>query len=154
MFSSMVFRLVRMETKSNRKVYVAVFVCASNRTKELTMFLGGLSSFKLKKTRPSTPWVDVNLLSHVSESSTKTPTNRMRDIDGLRLHVPILEERETLKIPQSSDRLILSDHMNVMMLCGGYAGVHFTAEVIHLFEHLLIPLLTGNDATHLFGFRI
>lgn len=92
--------------------------------------LGGLSSFKLKKTRPSIPWVDLNLTSHVSGGSAKTPTIRMRDIDGLRLHVPILEERETLKIPQSSDRLILSDHMNVMMLCGGYAGVHFSPEVV------------------------
>jgi hypothetical protein len=62
----------------------------------------------------------------------------MRDIDGLRLHVPILEERETLKIPQSSDRLILSDHMNVMMLCGGYAGVHFSSEVSVVIISLII----------------
>jgi hypothetical protein len=89
---------------------------------------GGLSNFKLKKTRPSVPWVDLNLSSYRLEGQRKTPTVRMREIDGLRLHVPILEERDRLKIPQSSDRLILSDQMNLMMLCGGYAGVHFTPE--------------------------
>jgi hypothetical protein len=89
---------------------------------------GGLSNFKLKKTRPSVPWVDLNIYSFSLEGRKKSPTIRMRDIDGLRLHVPILEERDSLKIPQSSDRLILSDQMNLMMLCGGYAGVHFTPE--------------------------
>lgn len=91
--------------------------------------LGGLSGIQLKKTRPSTPWVDVNILSYAQKGREKSPTLRMRDIDGLRLHIPILEERDALKIPQSSERLILSDQMNIMMLCGGYAGVHFTAEV-------------------------
>lgn len=91
--------------------------------------LSGLSGFQLKKKRPSTPWVDIDIISYVQSGREKSPTLRMRDIDLLRLHIPILEERERLKIPQSSERLILSDQMNIMMLCGGYAGVHFTAEV-------------------------
>lgn len=90
--------------------------------------LGGITNgFKLKKTRPSTPWTEINFnLNNLNNN--KTPTIRIREIDNYRIHIPILEEREQYKIPQSYDRLILTDHVNIMILCGGYAGVHFSPE--------------------------
>ena len=62
----------------------------------------------------------------------KTPTERIRELDMYRLHVPSPEEREKMRIPQSDERMRMNDHLHVMILCGGYAGVHFTSEVCYI----------------------
>lgn len=91
------------------------------------MSFGGVPT--LKKSKPKVPWIELNF-SPDSKHWKKSPTVRMREVDSFRLHVPSPEERDILKIPESSDRLMIQDNMNSMILCGGYAGVHFTSEVL------------------------
>lgn len=100
--------------------------------------LGGLKNgLKLKKTRPTIEWINIEFKYSNINNNKYSPTHRLRDIDSYKIHIPIDNEREKFKIPQSSDRLILTDHMNIMMLCGGFAGVHFSPEVFFLVFFLL-----------------
>lgn len=58
----------------------------------------------------------------------------MREIDTYRLHVPAVDERKNMKIPESDyERMRMTDHMHMMILCGGYAGIHFSSEVCQQF---------------------
>jgi hypothetical protein len=68
-------------------------------------------------------------LAYDPENWKKTPTVRMREIDSYRLHVPEAEERKNMRIPESDERLRMSDHTHMMILCGGYAGMRFSSEV-------------------------
>ena len=118
--------------------------------------LNGLSSFKLKKTKSTLKFTEISFsLQKEEEMFKKCSIIRMREIDCSRRYLPLLEERELFKIPQSFDRLILSDHINVMILCGGYAGVHFSPQVLFLsfysfFYSLLLVLILILFSCHFF----
>jgi len=83
----------------------------------------------LKKAKKKVPFADIDLTLS-PDKIKKSPTNRMRDIDTFRLHVPPEEERSDFKIPESMDRINIHDHKNVMVLCGGHVGLHFTSQEI------------------------
>mmetsp|Transcript_24946 Transcript_24946/g.36794 ORF Transcript_24946/g.36794 Transcript_24946/m.36794 type:complete len:414 (+) Transcript_24946:106-1347(+) len=58
----------------------------------------------------------------------KTPLDRMKLIDSIRLHVPTDQERSNLKIPHHIHRVDMMDLSKVLMMCGGHNGVKFTDE--------------------------
>ena len=62
-------------------------------------------------------------------SSSQTPTERLRQIDLLRLYTPLPEERKELRIPESIERLNLVEVKHLLLLCGGCSLVRFAPEV-------------------------
>ena len=57
------------------------------------------------------------------------PTDRLRDVDQLRLYVPSQNERNLLHIPESVERLSMHCQQHILLLCGGCAGARFTTIV-------------------------
>ena len=82
--------------------------------------LGGLKS-RLKK-----KFIDESFI--ISDLELKTPTERLREIDSLRMYTPLQIERDTLRIPESIERLNLHLQHHIMLLCGGCAGIRFSSE--------------------------
>ena len=60
---------------------------------------------------------------------SQTPTERLRQIDLMRLYTPLPEERKELRIPESIERLNLVEVKHLLLLCGGCAFVRFAPEV-------------------------
>lgn len=60
----------------------------------------------------------------------KSPTERMRDLDSYRLHIVVPSERERVSIPSDIERVMIVNLKHLLALCGGYAQVRFTTEVI------------------------
>jgi hypothetical protein len=56
----------------------------------------------------------------------KNPTDRMRELDSIRMHTPQQEEIELLNI--SSSRINLLVTQDILFLCGGLVGVRFSSE--------------------------
>ena len=83
----------------------------------------GSLPFSLKK-REKKRFIDSEL-----GSSSQTPTERLRQIDLLRLYTPLPEERKELRIPESIERLNLVEVKHLLLLCGGCAFVRFAPEV-------------------------
>ena len=65
----------------------------------------------------------------LEEAWTKSPTDRMREIDSYRLHSLLPSEREITAIPTSIERISISSLQHLLALCGGYAAVRFSTEV-------------------------
>jgi len=53
----------------------------------------------------------------------------MRIIDSMKFYTPHADERMRVNIPDSTERLNLHSQKDVMVFCGGRAGVHFSTEV-------------------------
>ena len=88
---------------------------------------GGALGFSLKK-REKKKFIDSEM-----GNSSQSPTDRLRQIDLIRLYSPLPEEREELRIPESIERLNLVEVKHILLLCGGCAFVRFTPEVSTLF---------------------
>ena len=84
---------------------------------------GGSLSFSLKK-REKKKFIDSDI-----GNSSQTPTERLRQIDLMRLYTPLPEERKELRIPESIERLNLVEVKHLLLLCGGCAFVRFAPEV-------------------------
>ena len=97
---------------------------------------GGLSLLKKKATPKA--FEEWDMRGERSVEWKKTVTVRMRDIDTYRLHVPEENERKKYHIPESSDRVNIQDQKQLMVLCGGYAGVRFSSEVRLLFSYYIL----------------
>ena len=59
----------------------------------------------------------------------KSPTDRLRDVDQLRLYAPSQMERQLLRVHESIERLNLHSTSHILFLCGGLAGARFSTEV-------------------------
>jgi len=87
---------------------------------------GGLGMLK-KKAIPK-PFAELEICTNREIQWKKSATARMREIDSYRLHVPEPNERKRFLIPESTERMNLTDQKHLMVLCGGYAGVRFSSE--------------------------
>ena len=72
--------------------------------------------------------------------SKQSPTQRMRELDLIRLYTPSPEERSLLKIPESVERLNIHSQSHLMLLCGACARITFTSQVI-LRSYILLLFL-------------
>jgi hypothetical protein len=102
-----------------------------NRPSPLGGFALGMGSLKKRALKQKFTELDLSLKSSLWLENI---ANRLRNIDTYRLHVPTPEERDEMRIPESSERLNLQHKKDFIILCGGYAGVRFTSEVIRLFK--------------------
>lgn len=87
---------------------------------------GGMGMLK-KKAVPKR-FVELEICTNRKVQWKKSATARMREIDTYRLHVPEPNERKRFLIPESTERMNLTDQKHLMVLCGGYAGVRFSTE--------------------------
>lgn len=62
-------------------------------------------------------------------SWTKSPTERIREFDGIRLYVLSLKERELTAAPSDIDRVNVASMNHILAICGGYMKVRFSGEV-------------------------
>lgn len=87
----------------------------------------------------------------LEEAWTKSPTDRMREIDSYRLHSLLPSEREITAIPTSIERISISSLQHLLALCGGYAAVRFSTEDIsslQSFSDASERLFTALDASY------
>ena len=89
-------------------------------------FSMGLGLHQLKS-RVQKPFTEETF--NLVELRRKSPTERMREIDSIRLFTPTATERSMFRIPQSIERLNIKLSHHIMILCGGCAGVRFSSEV-------------------------
>lgn len=80
----------------------------------------------LLKSRQSKRFVERDLDLAVLQK--QTPTDRLRDLDLIRLYTPLPDERRELRIPESIQRLNLNSAHHLMLLCGGCALVRFSCD--------------------------
>jgi len=98
--------------------------------------IGGAKPF-LKSTKRATTFVlkgGSKLVGKVEDWSV-TPTERMRNIDELRKHIPTPEECDLLNIPD--DRLFADNMKDVLYLSGGCAGVRFSTSELRSLQNLV-----------------
>lgn len=61
-----------------------------------------------------------------------SPEKRLREADRIRLHTVSEDEKAKFRIPESMIRINIHLLHDFLLLCGGYAGVRFQAEELHL----------------------
>lgn len=85
----------------------------------------GIGNSLRAKTKKS--FIDDDL--DIDADRIKTPTDRLRDVDQLRLYAPSQLERHLLHVHESIERLNLHSTSHILFLCGGLAGARFSTEV-------------------------
>lgn len=98
--------------------------------------IGGAKPF-LKSTKRATTFVlksGAKLQGKHTDWSV-TPTERMRNIDELRKHIPTPEECDLLNVPD--DRLFVDNIKDVLYLSGGCAGVRFSTSELRSLQALV-----------------
>jgi hypothetical protein len=91
---------------------------------------GGLGAKALERKNP-VAFTEHALQSHAALGSSRSPTDRLRELDAFRLHSTLPEERDRVGIPSSYERIDVTNLTHLMALCGGFVGVRFSSEVIH-----------------------
>lgn len=86
--------------------------------------IGGLK----KRSAPRSRFTEIDFSTKIHRWS-ESATVRLRNIDTFRLHVPESKERTDMKIPEGIERINVQSRTDLLILCGGYAGVRFSSEV-------------------------
>jgi hypothetical protein len=89
--------------------------------------LGGLAK-KKKKFRFQKKLAFCEELPTSSEQEKLAPTDRMRELDSMRMHQPTDEERKMLALPESKARILVHGLGDVMLLCGGRRAIRFSGD--------------------------
>lgn len=86
---------------------------------------------------PAVQFVDLNLNDY---DFKKSPTDRMRYMDTLRLYSPTSDERHRSAIPSSMERINIRSRYDILVLCGGLAGMRFSSEDLLAVDELVQQL--------------
>jgi hypothetical protein len=95
-----------------------------------------LNFFGLRSERDSDPTSLVNNTNFVAMDYSsmmkfdRSPWERIRSIDSLRLHLPTKTERSNLQLPAFLERIDVTEASKYLMMFGGNNGVTFSVEVI------------------------
>eukprot|EP01041_Mallomonas_annulata_P007650 gene7650-15658_t len=102
----------------------------SNEIRPPNPFIRGNSN-RLKPAAVPVTFVEI-ILDDFNTQWRKTATDRLRFLDSLRMYTPLAEEKANCHIPDSSDRLNIHTTHDILILCGGRAGVRFTSEDLNM----------------------
>jgi hypothetical protein len=90
--------------------------------------LGGLTKKKKKQLRFQKKLAFCEELPTSSDQEKIAPTDRMRELDSMRMHRPTDNERKILALPESKERVLVHSLGDVMLLCGGRRGIRFSGD--------------------------
>jgi len=86
----------------------------------------GLGTIKLKSTKKTIPFIDIDISNHIETLSTSTIEKTIRFIDTLKIYKPIDEECNLLHIPD--DRLDIHEIKNILLICGATLGFYYIIQ--------------------------